>query len=601
MNIVREAIRYCPELPFERGLWETFHKELSCYEDYRLVCLATTSGSDSAVGPRKEIYGFYAPGDFHPVQQSGQTFERLNALAPLKLNSETVLEYVLLRIRFELPIRFSQHRLTDGDADPVRRRQISLAEIVTDIADLSIDKDELDERQQKTLIGMLAAALIEMIPEGNDAPSEVERGDEFRVSASAVIQEEENRCKLVRVRVHIALDGKLTEIEELQSHVFTPSSARQSPPQVLFPRRTRTALPIRQWHKLDERLPEPLRRKLGRIDPETWHDALRERYGVGRDDAAAAPILRVAEMSFYKTFCLLEVLEPRVDYYRRTYALIRRDHGKIDIRPLNGESFVILTINAEDDKPLLDGAKIDDYLRFFCWAVQAQDGPFYLPHDIRELPFASGPTGNTLQTLRTLASPGGSFSIREVDDDEAAKIGYPKTEMKRRRAYVVYSTGMFEAWFAITPTGQVTMVCDQQRAQNLSIDKEIFDDRDLFALDPSFGSDSSSGHHRVPASGQGDAADRPKPRHYLEDCENQNTDLTPASGAIPNDVATDQSALHSGKDDDRTADLEERRSTDSIEFWREVIKGGVVSNRNIVERIVIDSPSLRSEKSDDNS
>ena len=138
---------------------------------------------------------------------------------------------------------------------------------------------------------------------------------------------------------------------------FPIEGGKQAEPRVLSPLRTRTALPISEWEILwnssrgvADRLSDALLNKIG-LERDIWYKMLFSKYGVGGSPDVLNVILRVANLAFYKSFCLLEVLEKTAESYRRSYALIRSTEHGLDIRPLNGKSHVIHKINGKDDKP----------------------------------------------------------------------------------------------------------------------------------------------------------------------------------------------------------------------------------------------------------
>ncbi|GIV60056.1 MAG: hypothetical protein KatS3mg043_1145 [Rhodothermaceae bacterium] len=443
-----EARRYCPELPFRPVPGETWTKEVAFYEDYRLVRLAPAGGD-------REVYGFYAPGDFRPLDGSGRAIERLNRLGPLNLTFRTVLDYTLLRVRLELP-----HHLGAGVA---WRR----AGVVDDLAALPVEG-----RAEAARAGVpVANPVVRMVPAWEArAPAGVPRGDAFHVAATAVLYHEDAAWELVQVLAKVEPDGVLAvRRDALRSGRLRPAWPG---PRVFGPLRTRTAMAVRRWYRPgEEDLPEALQRRLGDT-PGAWHTLLRERYGLGEEGSSRHPVLlRVADLAFYRTFCLLEVLERRPDGYRRSYALARMRRDGPELRPLNGSSAVIHETNDEPDELLLNEETADEYLRFFCWAVHGDEGPFYLPASLRELPLRAAPSRAQRDLLHDVR-----FGVHAHPPFEASVV--------RRRAHLLYGAMVFKAWFQLKAGGEVEMVEDarQEELGELPVDSERFDEGDLFRL-----------------------------------------------------------------------------------------------------------------------
>jgi hypothetical protein len=69
------------------------------YEDYRLIRLSWPQPEAGAV---TDVYAFYAPGDFRPLDTTGRAIGHLNKVGPLKLTPATTAAYVALRLTLEL-------------------------------------------------------------------------------------------------------------------------------------------------------------------------------------------------------------------------------------------------------------------------------------------------------------------------------------------------------------------------------------------------------------------------------------------------------------------------------------------------------------------
>lgn len=466
-EIVRGAQRHCPEFPFDPVLVTTQQKTVPFYDDYSLVRFASLSDDKQSV-PNQEIYGFYSEGDFRPLDATGRAIELLNNLAPLHLTFETLLEYTLLRLKIELPLLYSNIETIS---------ELRVAKIVSQFGELPIE--QIDDTRRAELTSLLDVPKILMIPEWESLHEKYERGRVFRISASVVVYHAEDKFELIRVFAQVTPDGSLNLSKHNRSSGKLPSSKKELSeehpvPQhcLCFPRYTRSALPIREWQTMEKK----------------EFDACREllaNYNLGgntdeSDGKQVIPLLRKARLSFYRSYELLEVLEPWGDHYRRGYALIRMNGGKAAIRPLTGKSNVIHELNKEDSEFVFDEESAVDYLRFFCWSIHGEDGPFYIPQQgLRDLPFLSAPSEKDRTSLKEL-----DFQIRPVADSDAPGLGYPKSEVPsiRLNAHVAYESAVFEAWFGIESSGFVTMVKDAPRVTNLDISNEIYGSGDLFEL-----------------------------------------------------------------------------------------------------------------------
>lgn len=559
-DIERQALRFCPEFPFKPAASETFIKELSCYPDYQLVRLGPSVGDPSQ--PRKEVYGLYAPGDFHPIDGFGYAFEKVNKIAPLIETSETIFEYVLTRLRFELPQIFPYLNAVSQLVE--RKVDKSLADSLVRICGVQgvLESVRVYDKKTSDQVLLLGPGELEKALQGTSAPSQQELAvewvlaeilndsdrlkdfdttqvekllirpqieviqavkgdsgeaqdltDSYDVRASALMHSGEGRGDLIKVSVTLGPGGALPwNSITLESLPLTRTVDAPPPPPPLAIRtlRSRTAVQVPNWYLLDsaapdvDGMPPTLRAKLGNRS-KAWRATLAERFGLGSSKEVRNLILRAADLSFYKTFCLLEVQERLVESYRRSYALIRWHEDKFDIRPLNGTSPVLHQIHADDEKPAID-KQANDYLRFFCWAVHGEAGPFYIPHEFRELPLAVAPGPNEMQSLRQLCdATDGKFPIEDVPDDDATEMGFPDIPGVRKSAVVVYESGIFQAWFNIEQTGLIEMVKDEPIIADLTLETERYGKGDLFVL----GSLSDSSPNM--------SADRPAAHHYLED------------------------------------------------------------------------------------
>lgn len=431
-EIVRQAKRYCPNLPFDPSLNEVYEIDVAFYEDYRLVRLAP------AEVPAQEFYGFYAPGDFRPmpIEVNGRAFNILNAIAPLMLNSATVKDYALLRLSFQLPAIVQENSGAN----------LRLARTIRSLDELNIDTAETDNTKLKRLRHLIADPEIEMIKEWDPhvdvVPASVLRGKAYRVSATMMVHLSANEGQLIQVLVQIDPLGSTvirTDTKGSETFAITPDGLAC----ITTPRHTATAMPIWDWENLDGD-------EFNRISEEL------NKHGVERAKTAnnADLVVRKSTLPFYARYKLLEVLRWNVDSYKRSYAVFKPNGDDILIVPLTGKSPVIRAINAEEGELSLTHRTADEYLRFFCWAVRGEEGPFYIPRTFREIPIKPNLSGAEQAKLKQR-----DFSLVEEVDLTAHNYSEKAPNAKFWfRATVVYEADMFEAWFAIENSGMVLMV-----------------------------------------------------------------------------------------------------------------------------------------------
>ncbi|MGH9422404.1 MAG: hypothetical protein ACRD3J_20675, partial [Thermoanaerobaculia bacterium] len=112
--IRREAERYCPELPFAPDAASVLESSCDWYEDYRLVRISWAAVEVNA--PVTDVYAFYAPGDFRPLDATGRTIAHLNKVGPLKRTPNTTATYMALRMTLELSaIGLTTKLMTEGN------------------------------------------------------------------------------------------------------------------------------------------------------------------------------------------------------------------------------------------------------------------------------------------------------------------------------------------------------------------------------------------------------------------------------------------------------------------------------------------------------
>lgn len=206
------------------------------------------------------------------------------------------------------------------------------------------------------------------------------------------------------------------------------------------------------------------------------------------DNVLADSVIQYAELNFYKTFTLLSVTDSLSAQFgtrpRRAYALVRPKNDGFQIVPLNGTSPPIHGINAIPNELTLTNENADDYLRFFCSAVHGQEGPFLV---LEEENFARLLSADHQEKVRR-ALNNAQLKIQSEDKPEVqaefAKFSnpFPASSIKRRKVYVIYSSALFRAWFAIDKYGMVQMLDDEPIQAELAVSIPKYADGTLFEL-----------------------------------------------------------------------------------------------------------------------
>lgn len=514
-TITRTALRYCPEFPFEPIENRTYEAPLSCYEDYRLVRLTGESGA-----ALKEVYGLYAPGDFRPVDRKGRSILHINRVAPMILRRETALDYLRLRVGFELPA------VEDVDGGPDDWLPTLLVESFEDIP---VEREDLPQRIREELERHFSTSVL-------TAAEQTSQEDSFDVRTFVLFRYVDGRRDLVRLSAILKNDGELS-VRELERLLTFRVPGHESPiTGVRFPRRTRVPHVELTWETLS------------RNEEPSWYEVLDD-FDVRNENL----VLRRADLSFYGRFRLLEVLEPKQATYRRSYALASSDEGRPDLRPMNGKAGLIHAVNAIPDELQLDESTADDYLRFFCWAVHGEQGPFSIPLTFRELDFEDAPTKEQRQTLREI-----DFSVRPLADADPQRTESPKDAppVFRRLAQIAHGSTIFEAWFAIDETGGIAMDHDEPRIADLPLHEEHYGRDDLFVL-----------QKWTELRGE-----RPRLRHYAQE-------WPPEDGA---------------QEDERPAELDLERLS-AQEFHERLSRTAMVSRAEVTEPLILGAESMRSD------
>jgi hypothetical protein len=239
-----------------------------------------------------------------------------------------------------------------------------------------------------------------------------------------------------------------------------PDSAE--PPHVLESERfvrVRSALGVERWLK-----PEP----------DELLGVLRTLESSGELAGAIDIVRRAASLDFYEPYRLYELLQRDEGQFRRRYVLCDAKAGKIKI--LNGTSPPIHEVNHElgDErfgKVFEEEKQAEQYLRFFCWAIHGEEGPFYLVRRFREIAWAEAPRDPS------------KIALAVNDPERLSYCGFANGYYSFR-ALVCYSNALFQAELRVDWSGEVAMLDDEPLFEDLPIEKAAQAEGALIPLIP---------------------------------------------------------------------------------------------------------------------
>lgn len=199
--------------------------------------------------------------------------------------------------------------------------------------------------------------------------------------------------------------------------------------------------PQEPWNKVDG---EELEGFLDQIDPIDGHHAV---------DTATTQVAW-SQLPFYDGVALIRV----VDKTWSTFGLViyyLSNQG--NLFRLNGTSPPIHEVNAK--APLrINEDSVLDYLRFFCFFVHGDEGPFYLAEDLND-PYIP-------------RTPNDDDTIRLILKNNLKSVEFEKTNEQGKylcNGLVFYSNALFFANFAVQPTGMIEMLGDEPVAGDLPV------------------------------------------------------------------------------------------------------------------------------------
>jgi hypothetical protein len=161
-------------------------------------------------------------------------------------------------------------------------------------------------------------------------------------------------------------------------------------------------------------------------------------------------------LPFYDSVALIKVRDPSwANQKLNVYYLT--DQG--NLFRLNGTSPPIHEVNAKAPVKITP-ENVLDYLRFFCFFVRGEEGPFYVAETMDD---ANMPTQMD-ETTRSVIEG----TIRPASFESMNDQGHYLCD-----AVVFYSNALFIANFAVQPTGMIEMLDDEPIAADLPVRVEV--------------------------------------------------------------------------------------------------------------------------------
>lgn len=157
-------------------------------------------------------------------------------------------------------------------------------------------------------------------------------------------------------------------------------------------------------------------------------------------------------LPFYDSVALIRVRDPNWPN-RRLCIYYLTDQG--NLFRLNGTSPPIHEVNAKAPIRIND-ANVLDYLRFFCFFVRGEEGPFYVAESMEDPNMPAHMDDTTRSVIEGTIRPA---SFEGMNDQ-----GHYLCD-----AVVFYSNALFIANFAVQPTGMIEMLDDEPIAADLPV------------------------------------------------------------------------------------------------------------------------------------
>ena len=158
------------------------------------------------------------------------------------------------------------------------------------------------------------------------------------------------------------------------------------------------------------------------------------------------------KLSFYNSVYLIRVKDRA--WEPKNLFLYYLAHGT-DLLWLNGTSPPIHQLNARGVLNLTD-TNVLDYLRFFCFYVRAEEGPFVVAEDMKDTYVPKDIDKATRKVLEN--------TLRPARNEECNSDGNWNCD-----AVVYYSNAIFSADYLVESSGMVHMLADQPIAADLPV------------------------------------------------------------------------------------------------------------------------------------
>lgn len=166
--------------------------------------------------------------------------------------------------------------------------------------------------------------------------------------------------------------------------------------------------------------------------------------------------------SFYKNLTFVEVQLS----LNRGYGIASMYVTDTNTGLFNGTSPIVHELNANSHLILKDNT-VADYLRFFCLAVQGEEGPFRIVVDGPDLPGWDQLSEDTRQLVVDNAV---ALSVQHDAED---------AEVFRVPTCVRYSHALFKTDFSVRANGMVDMLHDEVLIEKVNFSREAFDSQGL--------------------------------------------------------------------------------------------------------------------------
>lgn len=157
-------------------------------------------------------------------------------------------------------------------------------------------------------------------------------------------------------------------------------------------------------------------------------------------------------LPFYEHVALIQVKDPNWVNKKLTIFYLT-DQG--NLFRLNGTSPPIHEVNAKAPIRVTED-NVLDYLRFFCFFVRGEEGPFYVAESMEDPNIPSDMDESTRSVIEG--------TIRPATFEGMNEQGHFLCE-----AVVFYSNALFIANFAVQPSGMIEMLDDEPIAADLPV------------------------------------------------------------------------------------------------------------------------------------